>query len=295
MGATIVNGFAAGECQVWWACADLARSALVPLLSDDERRRWGAFRRETDRALYLVAHVLARLVIARGLCVPPSALAISTMCPHCGGDHGKPRLFSPATSVEFSMSHSGNLVVVAVARDTPLGVDVERLSPGGGGIEAIGEMLSQAEQDVVVTQPPDRQQLAFTRYWTRKEAVLKATGDGLRVPLDRLTVTAPDMPPALLSWDGGPLDRPIHLYNLDAGTEYVACLAMLGTRLRVVQSNGSKLLLANAGVASQGRSSAPAGPAYLDDFVSDIAVVPSQKARDLLYREAAHELVARLA
>jgi 4'-phosphopantetheinyl transferase len=220
------------------------------LLSADEQQRWAAFRHDGDRALYLVAHTLIRLVIAQRLGVPPSTLVFSAICSHCGGNHGKPRLRSPGAPIELSLSHSGNRVVVAISRDTPVGVDIERISTDTAGLDAIDAMLSHAEQEAIVLLPPERRQLALARYWTRKEAVLKATGDGLGVQPCRLTVTVPDMPPALLSWDDvAPPDRQIHLCDLDAGTEYVACLAMLGARLRVAEYDGSALLLANAALS----------------------------------------------
>jgi hypothetical protein len=74
--------------------------------------------------------------------------------------------------------------------------------------------------------------------------LLKATGHGLAVPFSEITVSAPDMPAALLAWTAEPtLDQPVYLRDLSAGPEHAGCLAVLGIPLHVVEKEGSGLLI----------------------------------------------------
>ena len=87
--------------------------------------------------------------------------------------------------------------------------------------------------------------LTLLRYWTRKEALLKATGDGLAVDPATITVTPPEAPPALVAWSATPpLEADVHLFDLNPGPGHVASLAVLGPRLAVVERGADGLLAA---------------------------------------------------
>jgi 4'-phosphopantetheinyl transferase len=234
------------ECQVWWARPAAATRELLALLDSGERRRGARFDRDEDRARFLAAHALARLVLAGHLGIPAPALTFHATCRECGaGDHGKPRLGMAGAGLEFSLSHSGTRVVLAVARDAAVGVDVERLNVQRDFAALIPAVLSAAEQPAVADLPDAERAGAVLRYWTRKEALLKATGDGLGVAPAALTVTPPDAPPALVAWEApAPLDAAAHLFDLSPGPGHVASLAILGRRLAVVERDGDGLLAA---------------------------------------------------
>jgi len=236
----------AGECQVWWASPVAGAAELLALLDAGERHRYARFLRDEDRARYLAAHALARLVLAGHLGVAAPALAFEAVCRRCGaGDHGKPRLDTAGGGIEFSLSHSGARVVLAVARDAAVGVDVERLNARRDFAALIPAVLSAAEQPSVAALPAAERAGAVLRYWTRKEALLKATGDGLSVAPAALTVTPPDAPPALVAWEAAPpLDAAAHLFDLSPGSGHVASLAILGPRLAVIERDGDGLLAA---------------------------------------------------
>ena len=86
--------------------------------------------------------------------------------------------------------------------------------------------------------------MAFFRYWVRKEAVLKATGDGLSIPLTQLTVSGPDQPPELCGWIGRPLlPGIVTMYDLDAAPSYAAALALVGRDATVQEWDAAVLLL----------------------------------------------------
>ena len=232
-----------GECQVWWARPAAGHNELLSLLDAGEHARWSRFRRDEDRARYLAAHALARLVLAAHLGTAAAGLGFAAVCRQCGGtDHGKPRL--RRGNIEFSLSHSGERVVLAVARDAALGVDVERLNARRDIAAVIPEVLSAAEQHALAAVPAaEERALALLRYWTRKEALLKATGDGLAVAPATITVTPPDAPPSLVAWAAAlPLEVEAHLFDLNPGPGHVASLAVLGPRLAVVERDADRLL-----------------------------------------------------
>jgi 4'-phosphopantetheinyl transferase len=228
---------AAGECQVWWADRSVANGRLLKLLDPAEILRSERFRVQPARELFVVAHALARLVLGLHLRVPATDLRFDVTCPRCGQPHGKPRV----PGIELSLSHSGDAVLVAVTPHQPIGVDVEELAERGEDIA--GVVLAGAERAVFDALPPDRRPAALIRYWTRKEAVLKATGDGLAVPLDRVVVSGPDEEPVVLQWTDGP-DIPVHLTDLTPPAGYLATLATLGGVLDVVECDATELLAA---------------------------------------------------
>jgi 4'-phosphopantetheinyl transferase len=214
---------------VWWASS---LPSLDPrfdprfALDESERVRCSRYRQPADRARFAVGRLLARGAISAELGCAPRDIHIALRCEVCGGDHGKPRV-AGADAVALSIAHAHERVVVVVARDCEVGVDVERIGP----IEELAERDTGVLHDeelaaLEATAPPERA-AAFLRYWTRKEALLKATGEGLTVPLDSLRVTSPDAAPAIL--DGPPSLPPdrVWMRDLDAGPRYKASLAVL--------------------------------------------------------------------
>ncbi|MFJ8014487.1 4'-phosphopantetheinyl transferase family protein [Streptomyces sp. NPDC096339] len=236
----LVPALRPGFCQLWWASARDAHPLLRGLLDEGERARGDLLRQPTARALHLTAHALARTVAAAHLGVPAGELELTATCKRCGGPHGKPR---PPRPLGLSWSHSGDRVVVALALGTEVGVDVERIAPFAP--ETAERVLCGPELTVLAALPATRRPAGFVRYWTRKEALLKSTGDGLSVAPELLHVTAPDAWPRLLSWEGPERPRlPLYLYDLDAGAGHLAALASVGTPVRPTRHDGSALLAA---------------------------------------------------
>jgi 4'-phosphopantetheinyl transferase len=238
----------ADECQVWWAEVDATSEHLIDLLDDGERDRWAQLRHGPARAGYAFAHALARLVAARLLDVEPTAVRFTATCRYCAGAHGRPRVDHPGERVNLSISHSGERSVVAFARDVDIGVDVERIAMRGPRLPV--SALAASERPLLEGLPEEQRLPAFIRYWTRKEATLKATGDGLLVSPRRLTVTGPDEPPELLDWvDRPPPDVAVFLTDLNPREGYRASLASLGRRLTVVEHDGTQLVRATTAAA----------------------------------------------
>ncbi len=231
------------ECHVWWARPSAVPTHLVELLDEGERARSTGFGRSADRLRYVAGRALARVVLGRYLDHDPAAIRLTAWCKRCGKtSHGKPRLSTPDADLEMSLSHSGDRVAVAVTRGVPVGVDVQELTPNGWPLTP-HHMLSASERQCVDALPRPERAVGMIRYWTRKEAVLKATGDGLASPLTRLTVSGPNEPPQVLGWEEGPRLPPIYLSDLHPGKGFVACAAMLTNGFQqFVERDGESLL-----------------------------------------------------
>jgi 4'-phosphopantetheinyl transferase len=234
----------AGVCQVWWARPDDVDPRHDALLAPADLRRRDRLRQAADRRRLTAAAALVRVVVGAHAGMPPADLWIDRTCPGCGEQHGKPRL--PALpDVQISVSHSAHSIVVAVGLDAPVGVDVEevgRFDPAELEGLAAGTLAPEERADLA-RQPAARRARAFTTYWTRKEAVVKATGDGIGVGLDRIVVSPPSSPPRLLQWPGR--DVSVSLHVLHPGDDAVATLAVLGEApVRVVEHPAGPLLRA---------------------------------------------------
>lgn len=215
-------------CTVWWA-APLSPSdapGLVEMLDPHERERLFRFRRTADQARYLTAHALTRRVLGTRLDQPPSSILIDRTC-SCGHPHGKPTI---ATGPTFSMTHASTLVGVAV-HDRPVGLDVERVRPLSD-LSSIAEFACSARETVT-----DATQ--FFRLWTRKEALLKATGAGLSSPMSAITLGRQ----GVCCWTGpGAPAGPVWLAELSPSTDHPAAVAGLGPVPVVHEEDGDALL-----------------------------------------------------
>lgn len=190
------------------------------LLSADERERADRLRFERDRRRYVVGRALLRTLLARYTAAPAEELAFGY------GELGKPWLDAGPS---FNLSHSGDVALYAFAAAGELGVDVE-LDDADFATDRIAErFFSPAEVSALRSLPPAAQPRAFLRCWTRKEAFVKARGDGLSLALDSFDVTlAPDEPAALLrtAWSRRE-PREWQIEDLsDPGGGYVAALAI---------------------------------------------------------------------
>lgn len=209
-------------CEVWWARPDAARPWHRRLFTADELGRADAYRRREDRDRFTVGCATSRLVLGRLLGLAPADVPLRRDCARCGRPHGRPRL--PGDELHLSVSHSGDWVAVAVTDLGPVGVDVERHAPTAELAETV---LSPAEAAVLARLPEPERATALIEYWVRKEAVLKATGDGLRVALSGVVVSAPGEPAALISYAGRP-GLVMALRELSPRPGHAAVLAVAG-------------------------------------------------------------------
>jgi 4'-phosphopantetheinyl transferase len=213
-------------CDVWWAAPVAPGDApgLVALLDAHEQARLGRFRRPDDAARYLGAHALTRIVLGRLLDRDPAGLVFDRTC-RCGEPHGKPTL---PGGPGFSFTHAGAVVGVAVLPGGPVGLDVEP-------VRALPDLEGMAGHVGAPAEPA-----AFFRTWTRKEALLKATGDGLTSPMNAIVLDEHGV--AAWSGDGAP-DGPVWLRDLVAPDGSPAAVAGLAAVAPPVGEHDGRPLL----------------------------------------------------
>lgn len=214
---------AVDEVHLWLARVDDAppTDTLATWLDDAERVRLARLQRAEDRALFALAHAALRDVLARSLGVAARSVHID----HDG--RGKPRLAaSHACDLRFNLAHAGRSVLIGLARERELGVDIE-------AVIAHDDLRAVAEQ---VYSPDERRALdacpaaactdLFYTLWTRKEACLKAWGCGLDGPLQQFSVHG-----AAQEDVAAPLGSslpPLHCRDLPAPPGHVAAIAVSG-------------------------------------------------------------------
>ncbi|MHC0431272.1 4'-phosphopantetheinyl transferase family protein [Streptomyces sp. O3] len=172
---------------LWLADAAVAPDVVERLAADvldqRERRRADALRRTSDRRCYLTAHVALRMLLGAQLGTTPGRVRFRREpCPCCGGPHGRPAAdpevpLPPETPLHFSLSHSGDLALLAFAA-TAVGVDVQTTGSPATVEEMRGVLHPREQEELASCADADRPD-AFSRAWVRKEAYLKGLGTGL--------------------------------------------------------------------------------------------------------------------
>jgi 4'-phosphopantetheinyl transferase len=195
-----------GEVHVY--LADVAAQDTAEPLDEQESARAARFAFEADRRRFVAAHAVLGQILSRYTGRRPAELRFTY------GPSGKPAL-DGGGGPEFNMSHSGDLALYAVARGRAVGIDVERVQPEVAQELTAARFFTPAETEALFSLPEGRRARAFFTVWTRKEACLKATGEGLSVPLS-----------AFMVWPEP--DPPWHVVDLDVGPDYAAALAAQG-------------------------------------------------------------------
>ena len=204
---------------------------LDALLDPAEQARAARFHFERDRRHYVAARGLLRHLLSSALDKPASALAFEY------GAHGKPALslaFAGDRTLCFNLSHSGGWAMFALAWDCEVGIDLEcagRLQRDVAGLAGLAaRVLTARELAIWQALPETAREAAFLRAWTRKEAYVKATGEGL---LDELIHTdvaldaaAPKSSLRLRSPEGGEIARDWVLHDLPAPDGFAAAIAV---------------------------------------------------------------------
>lgn len=172
-----------------------------------------------------LAHALLRDEVARCCGVNPHEVRLAVLCGRCGSHrHGKPYVLPirDVVAPQVSLSRAEGVAIVAVTHAGPVGVDIERT-----------DALSFPGFDTVALHPDERagdiRDRATT--WVRKEALLKATGDGLLVDPRTIHLSDPGVPPRLVEWaaDNAP-GGGVWMFDIDVGAAYRAGLAVLSDR-----------------------------------------------------------------
>lgn len=217
-----------GQPQVHLWAASLATSddiiaTLKATLSPDELARANRFHFERHRLRYIAGRGLLREILSRYLGAEPATLNFVY------GENGKPALSANtgASNPHFNLSHSEDLALLAVSHAGPLGVDLEAVRSLEDAGELVARFFSTGENEVFQALPSAHQPHAFYNLWTRKEALLKATGAGIGRLLNRVEVSFLPEEPAQFKRLPPQIGRSSEweLHALFPGRGYTAALA----------------------------------------------------------------------
>jgi len=216
----------ANAVHVWCADLDLSEIRLQHLrqtVSVDENNRADRFYFDRHRKRFIAAHGILREILGRYLEVKPEWLEYSY------GSRGKPAIAGMDSDINFNLSHKNNFALCAVTRNRLIGIDIEFLRPVRE-VESLAENnFCPQEFEVIRSLPSGKKEEAFFNAWTRKEAYLKATGEGL-AGLGSVEVSlVPGEPAAVLRIEGAvQTARRWSMRHLLPAQGYVAALAVEG-------------------------------------------------------------------
>lgn len=200
-------------------------------LSPDERTRAAAFHFARDRSHFIAARGRVRELLAKYLGCAPAALRFAL------GSHGKPRLAGDleANDLRFNVSHSHGRALLAVTRGAEVGVDLEQIRSDLDADGIVAGHFSLAERTAWQALPEARRREAFFHGWVRKEAYVKARGEGLSREPSRYTVELEPEALGRLLADELTSDAPAtwRIETLLAPTGYAAAIAYSGPERRI--------------------------------------------------------------
>lgn len=195
------------DVHLWLLALDGVVPAVEALLAPDEQQRASRFVFEADARRYRAAHGLLRRVLGHYLDAPAASLRFEQ------GPAGKPHLAGAhaGSGLHFSLSHSGSHGLLGVACHA-IGVDIEQVRPIAD-LRAVAESnFAASELCTLFALPASLQFDGFFACWTRKEAVIKALGGGLSIPLAEFDVSVDPRHPASLN--ALPQDAPVSVWTL---------------------------------------------------------------------------------
>jgi 4'-phosphopantetheinyl transferase len=211
------------SAHIWCAELDQPQGRVKyygSLLSADEQERAARFHFDRHRNAYTAGRGMLRVLLGRYLKQPPEDIDISY------SHYGKPLL--PDNRLQFNLAHSGGLALFVFTLHDEVGVDIERERDLRDAL-AIAERFFSPSERAALRELPDSERVpAFFRCWTRKEAFIKAVGEGLSYPLADFDVTlAPGEPARLLSIRGSEEEaRSWSLHSLDLPAGYFGAVAL---------------------------------------------------------------------
>ena len=191
----------ADDIALWWCELDLPAAEIgrrAAMLSPAEQARAARFGADALRRRWIAGRTSLRGVLGLVLDMPPGEVPIAR------GQRGRPELRGIDADLDFNVSHTGSVALIGVlrrnARNVRIGVDVERSARAVGSDRLARKFLAPAERAAIADRDPEARRRRFLEYWTCKEAMSKATGDGLLAPFRQIEVNL-DAAPRLV---GGP-------------------------------------------------------------------------------------------
>ena len=209
---------APSRIDIWYVPINAAQQIVEGLtqpLSDDERERAIRFHTEANKNLFIAARGILRTILSSYISVQPEHLIFEN------APKGKPRLKNHA-GLHFNLGHSGGRAIYAVAGND-VGVDIELIKDLPDWKTICRRFFSQREAGELIALEPSQQIAGFFACWTRKEAYLKATGEGIAAGLDKFYAgTNPAKTSGPIEEDGRP--QQWYFKDLEVGDEYATAV-----------------------------------------------------------------------
>ena len=204
--------------------------SLAGTLSPDERERAARFHLDKHREAFIAGRGVLRSVLSTYTGMAPREIVFRYAA------RGKPDL--PGSLIHFNVSHSGDLAVYALAREPLIGADIERIHEIPDAQAIARRFFSPPEYAELLALRPEQRQVGFFNCWTRKEAYVKAIGDGLSAPLDGFQVSlSPGHPAAFVQIDGSAAKAAEwSLIDLQPESGFAGAVAIHGTGWKVVRA-----------------------------------------------------------
>jgi 4'-phosphopantetheinyl transferase len=220
-GVPLALASAATDVALWWAPLGAAEGEIARIsawLAPAEQARAQRFGREALARRYIAGRALLRWLLGRALGLPPPAVPIVR------GARGRPQLEGDS-GIDFNVSHTEGVALIGMARGRRIGVDVEHEDRVVRADGLAAKFLTAAERATLAPLPERERRARFLRYWTCKEAMSKATGDGLSAPFRQLEVRLGD--PIELAAGPDPY-QPAHwqLGRIDVPSGFLATVAL---------------------------------------------------------------------
>ena len=215
------------EAHIWRAdlnLGDSLQSSFLKLLSPDEKNRAGKFRFARDSRNFIVARGILRSLIGNYLEINPAEISFQY------SRFGKPSI-GDNSSIQFNISHAQNTALFAFTKKLNVGVDVEFVNPHIEVEDIATKFFSANEILNLLALPKSQQTLGFFNCWTRKEAFIKAVGEGLSFPLNQFEVSLePNKTAKLLAtdWDPKAVSK-WSMYSISPGADFVGGLVIEGS------------------------------------------------------------------
>lgn len=187
-----------GIVDIWLCQADTVKDKFDyfrSLLSVEEQARAQRFKLEIHRNRFIMSHGFKRSVLAKYLSIEPAHIQFQS------GEKGKPSLIAvddDQQDIKFNLSHTQDITLLALSRDTELGIDIEYMDRKTEWAEICQRFFTDPEQQALFKLDKEKQKSAFYQLWTRKEAYMKVLGSGLSLPPTAFTLTVPPQFPALI-------------------------------------------------------------------------------------------------
>lgn len=220
------------EIHLWRLDLDSSRTAEISegsLLSKDELARAARFHFERDRRTFSETRIALRRILGQYLCISPHEIRFDYR------ENGKPEISESQNRkcIRFNVSHSGRFSIIGVSLERRIGVDVEKYRTMDY-LEIARRYFSEREYDELKAARAAKLQYRFFSCWTRKEALLKALGEGIGNLLDQVSVSIGNGQPRLIDFSGNPGALQVwSLLDVNLEIDYAAAIAFEGKSFHI--------------------------------------------------------------